>query len=114
MKILCSLVLLVALCLPSCSMFSSPDVTPALQNQTAQAQIFDDTMDSMKSLIGNSSLDDSQKALLFSKLEIERGKFHELEVQMVEYLNSFGEVDWKAVAKKMYELYKEARARESS
>ena len=103
------LILPAFLLLGSCHLFSSIETTPAINNQIAQQQIVLDMFDSMQALVQQASMDEASRTTLLAKIAAERQKYEALASKMLEYLQSFGDVDWEQLAKSALELYKKVR-----
>lgn len=94
----------------SCSLFSSPDTTAAVNAVSHLEEVGINALDTVKTLVENSTgLDVNQKTQLLEKVKEEKVKVLQLSKSLTQLLKEYGDVQWEVVAEELYDLYKKHR-----
>lgn len=104
-------ILLLSLTMGACSSpFFKQDATPLMENQAAQYTITTDLFDTMGMLLEKATgIEAAKKEALLVRLSAERQKYLQLVDKQAEYLETLGSIEWKALVKDGWSLYKEIK-----
>lgn len=104
-------ILILSLALGACSSpFFKQDATPLMENQAAQYTITTDLFDTMGMLLEKATgIEPAKKEALLIRLAAERQKYLQLVDKQAEYLETLGSIEWKALVKDGWSLYKEIK-----
>jgi len=112
-NLLLSLTLIVST--SACSLFTSPDVTPALTANTKQKQIFDRQSSAFEAFLVNADMDPEVRNLGIANIAKDRSAFVVLNTAMAQFLAALGSLspdDLDRVLDKALEIVDEVRDRQ--
>lgn len=102
-------VLLLCVLLPSCSLFTD-DATPALEASHARERIFRNQAGAFRALVERATgVDAAVKAKILAGIDKDLEDYTKLAASMDGWLEELGDVDYVAVAKRLYEEWRASR-----